>query len=134
MVTTKWDCHRKRRFASNYFIFWKFCFSLKTLINNWFNVPTAQTPIFVLFLSAAVSLNGTFSLWVSLNELRCSSHYYWTFIKKRVKFYRKWCSFLWQNGGKFYWKITKAFYHKIHQFYYKNREVLQNNLACYKHG
>ena len=35
-------------------------------MNNWFNVPTAQTPIFVLFLSAGVLFDGAFSLWVSL--------------------------------------------------------------------
>ena len=36
------------------------------LINNWSNVPTAQTPILVLFLSAGVLFDGAFSLWVSL--------------------------------------------------------------------
>ena len=30
MVTTKWTYHKERSFASNYFIFWKFCFSLRT--------------------------------------------------------------------------------------------------------
>ena len=35
-------------------------------MNNWFNVPTAQTPIFVLFLSAGVLFDGAFTLWVSL--------------------------------------------------------------------
>ena len=37
-------------------------------MNNWFNVPTTQTPIFVLFLSAGVLCDGTFSLWVSLTH------------------------------------------------------------------
>ena len=37
-------------------------------MNNWFNVPTAQTPIFVLFLSAGVLFHGAFSLWVSLKN------------------------------------------------------------------
>ena len=64
MVTTKWAYHRERSFASNYFIFLKV---KEPLINNWFNVPTAQTPIFVLFLSAGVLFDGSFSLWVSLN-------------------------------------------------------------------
>ena len=35
-------------------------------MNNWFNVPTAQTTIFVLFLGAGVFFDGAFSLWVSL--------------------------------------------------------------------
>ena len=30
MVTTKWTYHKERSFASNCFIFWKFCFSLRT--------------------------------------------------------------------------------------------------------
>ena len=63
MVTTKWAYHRERSFASNYFIFLKV---KEPLINNWFNVPTAQTPIFVLFLSAGVLFDGAFTLWVSL--------------------------------------------------------------------
>ena len=35
-------------------------------MHNWFNVPKAQTPIFVYFLSAGVLFDGSFSLWVSL--------------------------------------------------------------------
>ena len=30
MVTTRWTYHKEPSFASNYFIFWKFCFSLRT--------------------------------------------------------------------------------------------------------
>ena len=30
MVSTKWTYHKERSFASNHFIFWKFCFSLRT--------------------------------------------------------------------------------------------------------
>ena len=30
MVSTKWTYHKERSFASNYFIFWRFCFSLRT--------------------------------------------------------------------------------------------------------
>ena len=30
MLTTKWTYHKERSFASNYFIFQKFCFSLRT--------------------------------------------------------------------------------------------------------
>ena len=32
------------------------------MINNWLNVPTAQTPIFELFLSARVLFDGAFSM------------------------------------------------------------------------
>ena len=35
-------------------------------MNNGVNVPTAQTPIFVLFLGAGLLFDGAFSLWVSL--------------------------------------------------------------------
>ena len=35
-------------------------------MHNWFDVPKAQTPIFVFFLSAGVLFDGSFSLWVSL--------------------------------------------------------------------
>ena len=30
MLSTKWNYHKERSFASNYFFFWKFCFSLIT--------------------------------------------------------------------------------------------------------
>ena len=33
-------------------------------MNNWFNVPTAQT--LIPFLGAGVLFDGAFSLWVSL--------------------------------------------------------------------
>ena len=36
-------------------------------MNYWFNVPTAQTLIFTLFLNAEVLFDGAFSLWVSFN-------------------------------------------------------------------
>ena len=65
MVTTKWVYHWERSFASNYFSFLKV---KEPLINNRFDVPTAQTPIFVLFLSAGVFFDGAFSLWVSLKK------------------------------------------------------------------
>ena len=39
-------------------------------MNNGFNIPTAQTAIFVLFLSVGVLFDGAFSLWVSLNKTR----------------------------------------------------------------
>ena len=69
MVTTKWVYHREQSFTSNYFIFLKVLFYFKNLMNNWFNVPSAQTPILLLFLSAGVLFDGAFSLWVSLRCL-----------------------------------------------------------------
>ena len=30
VVSTKWTYHKERSFASNFFIFWTFCFSLRT--------------------------------------------------------------------------------------------------------
>ena len=59
--------HRERSFASNYYFIESFVSVQEPLINNWFNVSTAQTPIFVLFLSAGVLFDGALSLWVSLN-------------------------------------------------------------------
>ena len=68
MITTKWAYHRERSFASNYFIFFESCVSvLEPLINNWFDVPTAQRPIFALFLRAEVLFDGAFSLRVSVS-------------------------------------------------------------------
>ena len=65
----KWTYHKEPSFASNYFIFWKYCFSLycfKPLIKSWFDVPTTKMPIFVLFVNAGVLFNGDFPLWLSL--------------------------------------------------------------------
>ena len=33
-------------------------------MKSWFVVPTTQMPIFVLFVSAGVSFDGAFSMWV----------------------------------------------------------------------
>ena len=48
--------------------FRKFCFSLRTSYKEliWFDVPTTQMLIFVLFVSAGALFDGAFSLWVSL--------------------------------------------------------------------
>ena len=46
--------------------FWKFCFSLRTLIKSWIDISTTQMSIFVFFVSAGVVFDGTFPLWVSL--------------------------------------------------------------------
>ena len=49
MVSTKWTYHKKRSFASNYFIFWKFCFSLRTSYKEliWYtNYPNVHIRIY----------------------------------------------------------------------------------------
>ena len=72
MVSRKWTYHKERSFASNYFIFFKVFFSVnEPLTKIWFDIPTAQMPIFVLFLSDGVLFDCAFSLWVSLNGLLC---------------------------------------------------------------
>ena len=48
------------------YFFWKFCFSLRTSYNSWFDVPTTQKLIFILFLGVGVLFEGAFSLCVSL--------------------------------------------------------------------
>ena len=48
------------------YFFWKFCFSLR--ISYKVLIVTTQMPIFILLVSAAISFEGTFSLWVSLNK------------------------------------------------------------------
>ena len=77
MSSRQWTYHKEQRFASNYFIFWKFCFSLRTPYKSWFEVPTTQMCIFILLVSAGALLEGNLSLWVSLSkrELRNSSNY-----------------------------------------------------------
>ena len=71
MVSRKWTYHKELSFASNYFIFLKvFFFSVnQPLTKVWFDIPTTQMPIFVLFQSDGVFFDCTFSLWVSLNGL-----------------------------------------------------------------
>ena len=39
------------------------------LIKVWFDVPTTQMSIFILFVSVPVLFDGAFSLWVSLKGL-----------------------------------------------------------------
>ena len=36
-------------------------------MKSWFDVPTTEMPIFLLFVCAGVLFDGNFSLWVSLN-------------------------------------------------------------------
>ena len=69
ILATKWTYHKERSFATNYFIFLKILFQFKNLLYRVFFVPTTQMPIFILFVSAWVSSNGAFFLWVSLSIL-----------------------------------------------------------------
>ena len=44
-------------------------------MNNWFHIPIAQKPIFVLFLSAGVLFDDAFSLWVYFSKKKPVSDY-----------------------------------------------------------
>ena len=60
MASTKWTYYKQWSFAGNYFIFFKFCFSLK---NSYiFHVPLLQIPIFLIFVNTGVLFDGAFSL------------------------------------------------------------------------
>ena len=54
--------HKERSFARNHFIFVSVS---EPLTKSWFDVPTTQIPIFLLFLSVRVLFDGAFSPWVS---------------------------------------------------------------------
>ena len=63
MESTKWTYHKERGFASNFFIFWRFCFSLRTSYKEliWCtNDPNVHTHTF--------RKRWSFSLWVSLRR------------------------------------------------------------------
>ena len=69
MATTKWTYHKERSFASNYFIFWKFCFSLRTSYKELIcctNNPNAHICTFCKHWSF---IWRCFSLWASLMEI-----------------------------------------------------------------
>ena len=60
MGSIKWTYHKERRFASNSFIFWKFCFSLRTSYKelNWCtSYPIVQ---FIIFERVEVLFEGAF--------------------------------------------------------------------------
>ena len=57
----KWTYRKERSFASNYVIFLKILFQFKNLIKSWLDISATQIPIFVLFTSAGVLFDGTFS-------------------------------------------------------------------------
>ena len=65
MWSTKYAYHKERSFTSNCFIFF----------DNFFDVATTQMSIYIPFLSARVSLEGFFSLWVFLNIIECLAVY-----------------------------------------------------------
>ena len=88
-------------------------------MNNWFNVPTAQTPIFVLFLSAGVLFDVVFSLWVSLaysyhtNESKKALIWIMAVVFFDLKIFRVGNS--WQN--KDLWKIKLKSVVKAHHIH-----------------
>ena len=63
---------QKRSFAKNrvlpltIFFFEKLISVREPLVNSWFNVPSTQLPIFILFVSTRILLEGAFFLRVSL--------------------------------------------------------------------
>ena len=67
MVSTKWTFQKEWSFASHYF-FSKPCFSLRTSYKELIWFTNDPMPIFVLFVSAGVSFDGAFTLWVSLKK------------------------------------------------------------------
>ena len=62
MESIKWNYHKERRFASNYFIYLKILFQYIRTSYSRFDVPTTQMSIFLLFVSDGVLLEGDFSL------------------------------------------------------------------------
>ena len=60
IVSTKCTYYKERSFASNSFIFLKVLLQFKNLFLSWFDVPTTQMPIPLLFVSAGVLFDGAF--------------------------------------------------------------------------
>ena len=58
----------------------------------WFDVPTTQMSILVLFVSTGVFFDGAFSLWVSLKKLRI---FVWETLKNYLRLVR--CKDYWLN-------------------------------------
>ena len=52
------------------------------LIKSWFDVPTTQMPVFILFVNAGVLSDGGVSLWVSLNG---------PYDSNLFTLFKKWC-------------------------------------------
>ena len=62
--STQRTYHKVRYFASNYFIFWKFCVRRRASCKELIWWPTTQMSIFMLFVSAGVLFEGGFCLWL----------------------------------------------------------------------
>ena len=71
---------KKRILSVTTLLVWNFFFSLKPLIKNWFNVPTTQMSIFLLFVRTAVLFDGALSLRVS----KYGQSSKWKFVKAGV--------------------------------------------------
>ena len=69
------DITKNRVLPVTTLFFSKFCFSLRTLIKSWFDVPMTQMSILILFVSDGVLFDGAFSLWVSLNNQNLRKHH-----------------------------------------------------------
>ena len=68
-MKTKWNYHKERSFASSYFIFWKFCFSLRTSYKELIYFTSKPNAHICAFCKRwSFIFDGAFSLWVSLNE------------------------------------------------------------------
>ena len=58
---------------------------------SWFDVPSTQMSIFILFASAGVWFEGAFSLWVSLipwslDQEKKNDHCEWSLLLKKTIF------------------------------------------------
>ena len=66
MGSTKKIFRKEQSFTINYFFFEKLISVREPLVSSWFNVPSTQLPIFILFVSTRILQEGTFFLRVSL--------------------------------------------------------------------
>ena len=75
MVSTKWTYHKEpwKKGVSPVItlFFWKFCYSLRTSSKRWFDVPTTEMSIFLLFVSARVLFVSAFH---SVKRVRIRSY------------------------------------------------------------
>lgn len=95
---TRWTYHKERNSVNNNFIFWKFTY---TNMNSWFNVPSTQMSILVLFARIWVFFKGTFSVRVSLTIVILWNTYGWEFLLllfRWTKFHCSWIHGIWSPG------------------------------------
>ena len=65
---TKWTSHKEWSFVSKYFLL-RILFQFKNpIIKSWFNVPTTQMSIFIIFVSAGVLFEVAFFQCVPLEK------------------------------------------------------------------